>query len=53
MRPVEEWRVAELTERGKPHGLTPEQVQAADMLDMSLASYAAYANVVRNVGDHH
>lgn len=32
--------------RGEPHGLSPAQVAAADVLKMSLAKYAAYANVI-------
>ena len=37
MRPVEEYEAPELRERGKPHGLSAEQVAAADLLGMSLS----------------
>jgi hypothetical protein len=51
MKPVEEWRAPELRLRGLPFGLSAEQVAAADLLGMSLSSYAAYARVIRNVDD--
>lgn len=35
-----------LRARGEPFGLSPEQVRAADLIQMSVARYAAYRNVL-------
>lgn len=42
---------AELEERGKPFGLSAEQVRAADLTGMTLEGYVAYGNA-RTIDDY-
>lgn len=46
MRPVADHELPDLRKRGEPHGLSPEQVLAADLLEMPLRQHAAYARIV-------